>query len=129
MFSLHTQLFPHPCSQIVRHRPRSPCTLTFQLHKGAGIARILGHPSHGNFAVALLARRPEPLQELANSLRSQTSGGIFETFPTDTAPENLKKAFADIKDNASFKNLKLKVAVYSVKHSSKKPFMTETYEV
>merc|ERR1711939_691654 len=74
---------------------------------GTGIARILSHPKHGNLAVALLARRQEGL----NSVRS-----------------NLQQTFQAIKSHASFKDLKLKVAVYSVKHSSKKPFMNETYE-
>ncbi|KAH7051006.1 oxidoreductase domain-containing protein [Macrophomina phaseolina] len=79
---------------------------------GTGIARILSHPSHGNLAGALLARRPEPLQELTNSLRSSTPGA----------------AFADIKRHPSFSGLKLRLAIYSVKHSSKKPFLEETYE-
>lgn len=95
---------------------------------GAGIARILSHPSHGNLAVALLARRPEPLQELTNSLRSSTPGAVLEQFPTDTSPDSLKKTFSDIKLHPSFKNLKLRLAIYSVKHSSKKPFLDETYE-
>ncbi|EKG16164.1 Short-chain dehydrogenase/reductase SDR [Macrophomina phaseolina MS6] len=95
---------------------------------GTGIARILSHPSHGNLAVALLARRPEPLQELTNSLRSSTPGAVLEAFPTDTSPDSLKKAFADIKRHPSFSGLKLRLAIYSVKHSSKKPFLEETYE-
>ncbi|EGP91505.1 uncharacterized protein MYCGRDRAFT_107473 [Zymoseptoria tritici IPO323] len=95
---------------------------------GAGIARILSHPSHGNMAVALLARRPEPLNDLVKSLRSQNSGAVLESFPTDTAPDNLKKAFADIKAHQSFSGLKLKVAIFSVKSSSKKPFMEETFD-
>ena len=53
---------------------------------------------------------------------------MIETFPTDTSPANLKAAFQSIRTHPSFKDLKLKVAVYSVKHSSKKPFMDETYE-
>jgi NAD(P)-dependent dehydrogenase (short-subunit alcohol dehydrogenase family) len=89
---------------------------------------MLGHPSHGNLAVALLARRPEPLKELAEQLQSQTQGGVFEAFPTDTKPENLSKAFSDIKQHPRFKDLKLRLAIFSVKHSSKKPFMNETYE-
>jgi hypothetical protein len=76
-----------------------------------------------------LARSREPLQDLAENLRSQTETGIFETFPTDTDPQNLAKAFADIKKHPSFEGLKLRLAVFSVKHSSKKPFMDETYQV
>lgn len=79
-------------------------------------------------AVALLARRPEPLQELAEKLRRDTNGGVLESFPTDTSPESLTKTFAAIKDHASFKDLKLKLSIFSVKHSSKKPFLDETQE-
>lgn len=95
---------------------------------GAGIARILGDPSQGNLAVALLARRQDALSELAKDLRSQSSGGVYETFATDTAPDNLRKAFADIKSHKSFQGLKLRMAIYSIKNSAKKPFMQETFE-
>lgn len=95
---------------------------------GAGIARILSHPSHGNMAVALLARRPEPLNDLVKSLRSQSPDAVLEAFPTDTKPENLRKAFADIKTANAFQGLKLKVAIFSIKNSSKKPFMSETFD-
>ncbi|KAL1617578.1 hypothetical protein SLS56_010941 [Neofusicoccum ribis] len=96
--------------------------------QGAGIARILSHPSHGNLAVALLARSPEPLQELTTRLRSSTPGAVLEPFSTDTSPDSLRKTFSDIKSHPSFKDLKLHLAIYSVKHSSKKPFLEETYE-
>ena len=78
-------------------------------------------------AVALLARRPESLSDIARNLSETSPGSIVEVFPTDTKPENLKKAFQSIKTHPSFKDLKLKVAVYSVKHSRKIPFMSETY--
>ncbi len=94
---------------------------------GAGIARILG--AQGNLAVALLARRPEPLNDLVKSLRSQAPNGVFEAFPTDTSPENLKKTFADIKTHQAFQGLKLQVSVFSVKNSAKKPFLEENFEV
>lgn len=84
--------------------------------------------ARSGLAVALLARRPEPLNEVAKSLRSQVPEGVFETFATDTNPDNLKKAFADIKSHKSFSDLKLNLAIFSIKHSSKKPFMDETYE-
>ena len=74
---------------------------------GAGIARILAHPSHGNLAVALLARRPEPLDELVKNLKSQVPGSVIEGFPSDTSPEKLRKAFKEIKAHESFKGLKL----------------------
>lgn len=94
---------------------------------GAGVARILASPNHGNFAVALLARNPDNLASVAKGLRSSTSNPI-ETFPTDTSSERLLKAFKDIKEHNSFKDLKLSVAVYHIKHSSKKPFLEETPE-
>ncbi|KAL2068071.1 hypothetical protein VTL71DRAFT_16169 [Oculimacula yallundae] len=95
---------------------------------GTGIARILSHPKHGNLAVALLARRQESLNSVRSNLKETSPGSVVETFPTDTSPNNLKAAFQSIKSHQSFKDLKLKVAVYSIKHSSKKPFMNETYE-
>jgi len=95
---------------------------------GAGIARILSSPSHGNMAVALLARRAGPLDELIQSLKSEQPEAVLEAFPTDTSPDNLRKAFADIQAHASFKDLKLRVAIFSIKNSSKKPFLSETYE-
>ncbi|KAI9049273.1 hypothetical protein LZ554_007120 [Drepanopeziza brunnea f. sp. 'monogermtubi'] len=95
---------------------------------GTGIARILSHPKHGNMAVALLARRPEGLSSVRANLKETSPGSIVETFPTDTSPTSLRAAFQSIKTHSSFAHLKLKVAVYSVKHSSKKPFLSETYE-
>jgi hypothetical protein len=79
--------------------------------------------------VALLARSSGPLAELTKSLRDETPGAVLEAFPSDTSPESLRKAFKDIQTHPSFKDLKLSIAIYSVKHSSKKPFMEETYEV
>lgn len=78
--------------------------------------------------MALLARKPENLNDLVSNLRSQTPGGVFETFPTDTAPDNLKKAFADIKAHQSFSGLKLRISIFSIKNSVKKPFMSENFE-
>ncbi|KAH9825769.1 NAD(P)-binding protein [Teratosphaeria destructans] len=95
---------------------------------GAGIARILAHPSHGNLAVALLARRPDALHDLATDLRATTPDGVFETFATDTSPARLRQAFADIQAHRSFRDLKLRLAIYSIKNSAKKPFLDETFE-
>ncbi|KAL8737010.1 MAG: hypothetical protein Q9181_002121 [Wetmoreana brouardii] len=96
---------------------------------GTGIARILSHPSHGNFALALLARNPSKLSSLATSLRSSTGPStIIETFPTDTNPSNLSRAFAAIRSHPSFSGLKLKVGIFSIKHYSKKPFLEETHK-
>ncbi|KAI9822496.1 MAG: hypothetical protein M1827_000215 [Pycnora praestabilis] len=93
---------------------------------GTGIARILSHPSHGNMAVALLARRQESLDSVASNLRKTSPNSVVETFPTDTTPASLSKTFSAIRKHSSFNSLKLKVAVYSIKHSSKKPFLEET---
>ncbi|KAG8528532.1 uncharacterized protein KY384_007450 [Bacidia gigantensis] len=95
---------------------------------GAGIARILAHPSHGNYAVALLARNADNLSALAQSLRSSAPGSTIESFPTDTAPANLAKAFENIKAHSSFKGLKLRVTIYSIKNASVKPFEEETFD-
>nr|POE83349.1 putative oxidoreductase [Quercus suber] len=93
---------------------------------GAGIAKALA--AKGNFAVALLARRPEALQSLTKDLRSAVPEGVFEAFPTDTSPKKLRSAFSDIKAHPSFAGLKLRMAIYSIKNSAKKPFMTETHD-
>ncbi|KAF2447816.1 NAD(P)-binding protein [Karstenula rhodostoma CBS 690.94] len=95
---------------------------------GTGIARILSHASHGNLAVALLARRPESLNEVVSTVRKGSPDAVLETFATDTSKPSLENAFKDIRKHQSFKDLKLKVAIYSIKHSSKKPFLEETRE-
>ncbi|KAF2131000.1 NAD(P)-binding protein [Dothidotthia symphoricarpi CBS 119687] len=95
---------------------------------GTGIARILSHPSHGNLAVALLARRPESLKSVISKIHEASPDAVLEAFPTDTSKASLEKAFRDIKAHQSFKDLKLNMAVYSIKHSSKKPFLEETRE-
>lgn len=95
---------------------------------GAGIARVLADPSRGNLAVALLARNADRLESLASDLRKSTNGGILQPFATDTQPENLRKAFADISSHSDFKNLRLKLAIYHIKNSSKKPFLEENPE-
>lgn len=92
---------------------------------GAGIARILASPQHGNLAVALLARNADNLHPLCDSLRA-SSKGILHAFPTDTQPDNLRQTFQAIASHADFKDLKLKLAVYHVKNSAKKPFLEET---
>ncbi|TDZ32571.1 putative oxidoreductase [Colletotrichum spinosum] len=95
---------------------------------GAGIARVLASPRHGNLAVALLASNADNLQTLAADLGTSSDGGVLHPFPTDTQPENLKRAFRQIADHADFKDLELRLAVYHVKHSSRKPFLEETPE-
>lgn len=93
---------------------------------GTGIARILS--TQGNLAVALLARRQESLDSIRKSLLEASPNSVIENFATDTKPSNLQRTFEDIRSHSSFHKLPLKVAVYSIKHSSKKPFMNETYE-
>ncbi|KAH7398732.1 hypothetical protein DE146DRAFT_500678 [Phaeosphaeria sp. MPI-PUGE-AT-0046c] len=93
---------------------------------GTGIARILS--TQGDLAVALLARRPDSLASCISTIRSSNPSAVLEAFPSDTSKESLEKAFRDIKAHASFQGLKLDMAIYSIKHSSKKPFLEETRE-
>ncbi|KAK5020804.1 hypothetical protein BJ546DRAFT_928742 [Cryomyces antarcticus] len=53
---------------------------------------------------------------------------VLEAFPCDTSSASLQKTFAAIREHVSFKDLKLHMAVYSVKHSNKKPFLDETHD-
>lgn len=78
-------------------------------------------------AVALLARRQESLTSIKQTLNSATPSAVIETFPTGTSPDDLSRTFSAIRSHPSFANLKLKLAIYSIKHSSKKPFMDETH--
>ncbi|KAF2848866.1 hypothetical protein T440DRAFT_149115 [Plenodomus tracheiphilus IPT5] len=94
--------------------------------QGTGISRILSHPSYGNLAVALLARRPESLSSVITNIHTTNPNAVLEAFPTDTSEDSLTKTFQDIKSHESFAGLKLKLAIYSIKHSSKKPFLQET---
>ncbi|KAH6896020.1 hypothetical protein B0T10DRAFT_479319 [Thelonectria olida] len=94
---------------------------------GAGIARVLASPTQGNLAVALLARNADNLTSLCSSLK-ESSGGVLNAFPTDTNPENLRRTFKDIANHPDFKDLKLKLAIYHVKHSNKTPFLDQTAE-
>ncbi|KAF1830373.1 NAD(P)-binding protein [Decorospora gaudefroyi] len=93
---------------------------------GTGIARILSSPQHGNLAVALLARRPDSLKSVISTVHETNPNAILEAFPTDTSKASLEKAFQDIKAHESFQDLKLNLAIYNIKHSSKKPFLEET---
>ncbi|KAF1852074.1 NAD(P)-binding protein [Cucurbitaria berberidis CBS 394.84] len=97
-----------------------------QILQGTGIARILSSPAHGNLAVALLARRPDSLESVISKVRETSPNAVLEAFPTDTSESSLEKAFQDIKAHQNFKGLKLNLAIYSIKHSSKKPFLEET---
>ncbi|MCJ1254695.1 hypothetical protein MMC24_002510 [Lignoscripta atroalba] len=107
---------------------RSTCPEVKDMYcQGTGIARILSHPSHGNLAVALLARSPDTLSSTRSNLHRTSPSSVIETFPTDTSASSLSKTFSAIRAHPSFKDLKLRIAIYNIKHSSKKPFMTETH--
>lgn len=95
---------------------------------GAGIARVLADPKRGNLAVALLARDQQRLESLASDLRRSSNGGVLHPFSTDTQPENLRRAFGQIASHPDLEHLKLDLAIYHVKHSSRKPFLEETAE-
>jgi NAD(P)-dependent dehydrogenase (short-subunit alcohol dehydrogenase family) len=95
--------------------------------KGTGIARVLSSPEHANFAVALLARSAENLESVKKTIKKSNPESCIETFTTDTSPENISRAFSEIAKHQSFTGLKLRAAVYSIKHSSKKPFLEETH--
>lgn len=100
----------------------------------AGIARILASPTHGNLAVALLSRSGS--SSLADELAKTSEGGILKSFKTDTTRPALNKAFDEIKswasslptDDPDGEKLKLKLAIYNIKHSHKTPIADETTE-
>jgi NAD(P)-dependent dehydrogenase (short-subunit alcohol dehydrogenase family) len=95
---------------------------------GTGIARVLSSASQGNLAVALLARRSDSIKASISKVRETNPDAVLEAFPSDTSKASLEKAFKDIQAHQSFRDLKLKLAVFSIKHSSKKPFLEETRE-
>lgn len=77
--------------------------------------------------MALLARRPDSLSSIRSSLLSDNPSAVVESFPTDTTPANLEAAFAAIASHPSFASLKLRLAIYNVKHSSKSAFLDATH--
>jgi NAD(P)-dependent dehydrogenase (short-subunit alcohol dehydrogenase family) len=94
---------------------------------GAGLARVLARPSQGNLAVALLSRSGD--NSLAERL-SRESGGTLRAFKTDTSEPNLTQAFDEVKKWGSSlsggQDLKLNLAIWSIKHSHKTSFEEET---
>ena len=94
----------------------------------AGIARVLANPHQGNLAVALLSRTGST--ELASNLSESSHGGVLKAFKSDTTRPQLESAFKDIKSwsDEIDKDMKLKLAVYNIKHSHKVPFLEETSE-
>ncbi|KAB8303135.1 hypothetical protein EYC80_004586 [Monilinia laxa] len=93
---------------------------------GTGIARILSHPEHGNLAIALLARNKDSLTSTRANLLSASPNSVIEIFPTSTEEQSLTQTFKSIRTHPSFATLPLKLSIFSIKQSSKKPFMTET---
>lgn len=98
---------------------------------GAGIARMLASPTHGNLAVALLSRSDNTA--LADALKETSEGGVLKSFQTDTTRASLEKAFKAIKtwsDGLSTGDdqppLQLKLAVFNIKHSHRTPIASET---
>ncbi|KAI0597108.1 hypothetical protein F4775DRAFT_561560 [Biscogniauxia sp. FL1348] len=90
---------------------------------GAGIARVLADPSLGNMAVALLARNAENLRALCAELRRTSNGGELHAFPCDTSAANLQRTFSAIGAHAGFAGLRLRLAVYHVKHAPRAAFL------
>lgn len=96
---------------------------------GSGLAKVLASPLHGNLAVALLARNPSNLSALTSSVRSSAGGGaVVKDFPADAGSESsLTEAFKRIKEwsESELGGLKLRLAIWHVKHSHRAPFEEE----
>lgn len=92
---------------------------------GTGLTRILA--TQGNLAVALLARSQDSLRSVRENVIGSAPNAVIETFVCDTDPTNLATTFQKIREHESFGGLKLDTAIFSIKHSSKKPFLQETY--
>lgn len=63
-----------------------------------GFTRVLARADGDNLAVARLPRDAENLKKLGDGLCKETNG-LLRAFPTDTQPENLRKAFQDIRNH------------------------------
>ena len=94
---------------------------------GAGIARVL---AANNLAVALLSRSITASTPHVQSLQSSSPKDVsILPFQADIAePGSLKAAFEKIRQAEEFKGLKLKLAVFNVKHSHRSGFMEESRE-
>jgi len=97
------------------------------MRQGHGIARALAHPSQGNMAIALMARRKDKLDELVALLKEQAPGAVCEGFVSDTTPDNMESAFKSVQEHPSFSGLRLKAAVFNIKSPSRMPYAEETY--
>lgn len=93
---------------------------------GAGVARVLARPSQGNLAVALLSRSGDV--SLADRLSRESGGGVLRAFKTDTSEDSLGRVFGEIQQwsDSLGKELKLKLAIWNIKHSHKTPFEDES---
>ena len=94
---------------------------------GSGIARVLAHPSKGNMAVALVSRSGDAT--LAERLARESQGGVLRAFNSDTSEASLARVVAEIQTwsmGLGGQELKLRLAVWNVKHSHKAPFEDET---
>lgn len=90
----------------------------------SGIARVLAHPSKGNLAVALLSRSGD--QGLADRLSRESNGGKLRAFKTDTSEEQLSNVILEVQEWANSENVKLKLAVWNIKHSHRVAFEEES---
>jgi len=93
---------------------------------GAGIARVLASPTRGNLAVALLSRSGD--SQLADTISKSSGGGVLKAFKTDTSDQSLTQAFDAIKSWSQTlgNDMKLKLSIFSIKHSHKSDFLEET---
>ena len=97
----------------------------------SGIARILAHPKKGNLAVALLSRSGD--DSLAERISRESQGGVLKAFKTDTSQEQLGQTVPAIRKWAESLSsgsgpelkLKLKLAVWNIKHSHRVAFEEE----
>ncbi|KAI5480955.1 short-chain dehydrogenase/reductase SDR family protein [Pseudohyphozyma bogoriensis] len=86
-------------------------TLAIILGAGPGTGAAVGRAFAKDHAVALLARTPSTLDQVAKSITD--AGGVAAPFACDaSSPDSLKSAFTNIR--AHFPNHQLKVAVFNV---------------
>lgn len=84
---------------------------------GAEIARILSYPSHGYPAVALFARPPRPLNDLALSLHQANPVAVLETFTIDISPYSLKTTLQQIK--VAWRSQGFEIMLGGIQHQTK----------
>lgn len=79
-------------------------------------------------AIALMARRKESLDELVAKLKQDCPGTVCEGIVSDTTPEKMGEAFKQVESHPTFKNLKLRAAVFNIKSPSRISYDEESYE-